>query len=248
MSNASKPRVLITRPAGQQHHFAIRCQQLGFDVSHLPCLTIVARQGEKQQLQKLRAAHETVLFTSANAVRCAHAIESLPWPAVAVHAIGDATANCLQAHGQAIALQPQSPFNSEAYLAQLEQGTPATLLIIKGYGGRDLIQTRLSAANWRVATIDVYDRVIPTLSQSLIDSVFRPAAPDIISVTSDEVLRNLHQLCSLHRSVMYKTPLVVNSERCATLARKLGFLGETLVAIPAGDSGQLECLSRWIKC
>ena len=239
------PRVLITRPAGQQQDFTVRCRQLGFDVAHLPCLMIVARRVDKQLLLQKRAAHETVLFTSANAVRCAHAIDPLPWPATAVHAIGAATANCLQAHGQAVALQPQPPFNSEAYLAQLEQRTPASLLIIKGSGGRNLIPTHLSAAGWQTETIDVYARAAPALSQQLIDSVFCPAPPDIISVTSDEVLTNLFRLCSSHREAMFKTPLIVNSERCATLADELGFVAGTLVARPAGDSGQLECLDRW---
>ena len=247
MSSASMPRVLITRPAGQQENFAIRCRQLGYDVSHLPCLRIIARQVEKQKLLQSSCAHEFVLFTSANAVRYTHAILPLPWPATLVHAIGAATAKCLQAHGQAVALQPQSPFNSEAYLAQLEHRTPASLLIIKGHGGRDLIQTRLSAAGWQVDTIDVYDRVVPTLNQQLIDSVFRPVRPDIISVTSDEILANLCQLCMSHRNAMFMTPLVVNSNRCATLASELGFMADTLVAIPAGDSGQLECLKQWKK-
>ena len=245
MSSASMPRILITRPAGQQENFVIRCQQLGYHVSHLPCLKIIARPVETQILLQKRAAHEAVLFTSANAVRHAHALAPLPWPEILVHAIGAATANCLQAHGQAVALQPQSPFNSEAYIAQLEQRTPASLLIIKGLGGRNLIQTHLSAASWQVDTIDVYDRVIPTLNPQLIDSVFRPARPDIISVTSDEILSNLCQLCVSHQSAMFMTPLVVNSERCATLASELGFMADTLVAIPAGDSGQLECLAQW---
>jgi len=247
MSSTNVPRVLITRPAGQQQDFAIHCKQLGFDVCLLPCLLITARHIDQKELQQLRSTHETVLFTSANAVRCAHAIVPLPWPDTLVHAIGAATANTLQTHGQAVHLQPQSPFNSEAYLAQLEQQTPTSLLIIKGQGGRGLLQPHLSAAGWQVNTLDVYDRVMPTHSPQLIDAVFTPAQPDIISVTSDEVLKNLYQLCTLHRDAMLTTPLVVNSERCAKLARELGFTAETLVAVPAGDSGQLECLDQWYK-
>lgn len=245
MSGTSMPRVLITRPAGQQQDFAKHCRQLGFNVSLLPCLQIVASQVEQQKLLQMLSIHEAVLFTSANAVRCAHAIAPMPWPANQVHAIGAATANCLQEHGQTIHLLPRSPFNSEAYLAQLAQHEPGSLLIIKGRGGRNLLQPHLSADGWQVDTLDVYERIMPTLSTQQIDEVFNPAHPDIISVTSDEILKNLYQLCLSHRDAMIKIPLVVNSERCATLASELGFTAEMLVAIPAGDSGQLECLDRW---
>lgn len=245
MDSSSMPRVLITRPAGQHQDFAARCKEIGFDVSLLPCLQIVARPVEQQLLLQKRDAHEAVLFTSANAVRCAHAIAPLPWPATKVHAIGAATAQCLQAHGQSVCLQPQSPFNSEAYLAQLEQQTPASLLIVKGQGGRGIIQPRLLSAGWCVDSVDVYDRVTPALSPQLVNAAFSPVPPDIISVTSNDVLKNLYQSCLDHRSTLINTPLVVNSERCADLARELGFMAEMHVAVPAGDTGQLVCLQRW---
>lgn len=245
MSSHSVPSVLITRPIGQQQDFALRCTKLGFDVSLLPCLLIVAIPVSQQSLLTLLSTHEAVLFTSTNAVRCAHAILPLPWPDTVVHAIGAATASSLQNHGQAVHLQPQAPFNSEAYLSQLEQQTPASLLIIKGEGGRGLIQPRLVAAGWKVNTLDVYRRVIPSHSPQLIDAVFAPTQPDIISVTSDEILKNLHQLCQPHWGTLCRTALVVNSERCASLACELGFSAETLVAMPPGDAGQLECLDHW---
>jgi len=156
MSSHSVPSVLITRPIGQQQDFALRCTKLGFDVSLLPCLLIVAIPVSQQSLLTLLSTHEAVLFTSTNAVRCAHATLPLPWPDTVVHAIGAATASSLQNHGQAVHLQPQTPFNSEAYLSQLEQQTP-----------------------------------------------------------------------------------------CASLACELGFSAETLVAMPPGDAGQLECLDQW---
>jgi len=241
------PVVLITRPATQQSAFSDGCRDLGFSVSLLPCLQILPCKTDKGYLDRLLEDHTTVLFTSANAVHSAHGIRAFPWPKLHIHAIGAASAKALEQYQQVVALTPQSPFNSEAYIEQLGNAPPESLLIIKGCGGRGVIEPALVDLGWHVSVLDVYERVRPDLLSDDINAIFASSAPDIISVTSDEVLNNLWHLCHQHTNTLRTRPLVVNSERCASLAIDLGFKINAWVAVPAGDKGQLLCLERWKK-
>ena len=241
------PRVLITRPHGQHHGFVRQCAALGFQVEHLPCMEIVALDVNTDHLKRLLTKHCNVLFTSTNAVHCIHQRLPLPWSGITVHAIGEATAKALAAYGQVIAFSPTSPFNSEAYLAQLANQTPSSLLIAKGVGGRELIQKQLHELGWQVETFDTYERRVPSLHARLVDSVFVPTPPDVVTVTSNEILLNLWHLCQSYRDPLRAIQLVCNSKRCAQLATELGFSTRALIAEPAGDTGQVACLEQWIR-
>lgn len=226
--------------------FTRSLQALGFCVSHLPCLAI--RDLPDHQLDKNPAAHfDIVLFTSANAVRCAHAQQPLPWNNVAVHAIGAATALALQSLNQPLAIQPQAPFNSEAYLAQLAPLTPARLLLIKGEGGRGLITGQLQALGWHVSNMDLYRRELPDIDATMTARILLQTPPDIISITSNESLDNLVTLAGENLPVLLDTPLVVNSQRAVEQAMGLGFRKPPLVASPPGDRGQIDAIRHWFE-
>lgn len=238
--------ILNTRPAGQHLPFSNSLQALGFRVSHLPCLLIKCLPGN--QLEQDPALNfDIVLFTSANAVRFAHLQRPFPWNKVAVHAIGAATASALQSLDQPLSLVPQAPFNSEAYLAQLRHLKPARLLLIKGEGGRGLIDSELKAMGWQVSSIDLYRRELPDIDASLAAQVFCESPPDIISITSNESLSNLVTLAGDYLPVLLKLPLVVNSQRAIEQAMRLGFLQTPLVADPPGDQGQLDAIVQWFR-
>ena len=209
-------------------------------------MEIVPLDVNADHLKNLLTKHHIVLFTSTNAVHCVHQWLPLPWTGVTVHAIGEATANALAACGQHIALTPAPPFNSETYLAQLSEQAPTSLLIAKGVGGRELIQKQLHGLGWHIETFDVYERRMPLLQPRLVDTVFVPSPPDIVSVTSNEILLNLWHLGKSHRDTLRALQLVCNSKRCAQLAVELGFFTNALIAEPAGDTGQVACLEQWM--
>ena len=122
-------------------------------------------------------------------------------------------------------------------------------LIIKGLGGRDLIEKTLEAEGTDVQVMPVYKRVMPVVSDSERQRVFIETPPDIISITSDDVLRNLVNIAGPdYANVLHATQLVVNSERCAAMAARLGFDHIAKVANPPGDVGQLaaimDCLAN----
>lgn len=242
--STSSAHILNTRPAGQHQGFTSSLEALGFTVSHLPCLAI---RGLPDHLLERDPAEyvDIVLFTSANAVRFAHAQRPFPWSNVAVHAIGAATATALQLLHQPLAMQPQAPFNSEACLAQLARLSPSRLLLIKGEGGRGLITSELQAMGWQVSEMDLYRRELPRVEPDVTARILGSSPPDMISITSNESLTNLVTLAGRYRPVLLGIPLVVNSERAAEQAVESGFLVRPLVARPPGDRGQIESIRQY---
>jgi uroporphyrinogen-III synthase len=238
--------ILITRPMGQQQAFSASCSKLGLGVAHLPCLAIEPLLDHQLSAQLLRQC-DSVLFTSKNAVIHAHRCWPMPWLDTTVNSIGPATTAALAALNQPVELTANPPFTSESYLQQLERLPPQTLLIIKGSGGRTLIAERLRELGWSVQGADVYQRSLPAISTESVTDIIQNSAPDIISITSGEALHNLKILAHNHWDTLCKLPLIVNSERTATQAQSIGFEQPAMVAVNAGDEGQLEQVKCWLS-
>lgn len=243
-----KVRVLVTRPKHQQSHFLKSCEDAGLAPITLPCIDILPVECEIDHNEINQA--DLVFFTSRNAVEFAHSILPLPWTGAKVYAIGRATERVLGKLGQALVQPPVHPYTSEAFLEWYETQTPIkSALIVKGMGGRDLIETYFQKNKVSVIVKPVYKRVSPVVSDAERQRVFVETPPDIISITSDEVLRNLVNIAGpVYADVLHASQLVVNSERCAEMAVRLGFDLSPKVANPPGDVGQMaaimDCLSN----
>mgnify|MGYP000630562725 CR=1 FL=1 len=240
------PHILITRPLGQHQPFIDQLQLMGLSVSHLPCLSIEPVPEARLQADPAEQ-HDSALFTSVNAVRQAHRQRPLPWPGLAVYAIGSATGQALQHHGQTIAILPDSPYDSESFLKQIGTRQAGRLLLVKGCGGRGVLAPGLRELGWQVDSANVYRRRLPDVPASRVAQVFEQQPPELISITSNECLQNLVTLCADHLPRIRQLPLVVNSVRATELARDLGFEQPPLVATPPGDQGQLACIRRWLQ-
>ena len=239
-----RPRLLVTRPKGQENTLVADSEALGFAVVHLPCLDI---QATDKQIEASDLAHvDAVVFTSTNAVTYANQKLSLPWNEIDAYALGDATAKALSALGQSVIRQPVPPYNSEAFVHLLQQQSslPDRLLIVKGVGGRGYIEAQLEPTSTEVITVDVYQRQCPTPDATLATRLSAPF--DIISVMSNETLDNLVHLANPHLGTLLQHDLIVNSERTRQHAQQSGFTGNVYVAPHAGNSGQLEVLSNWL--
>jgi len=233
---------LVTRPKHQQSLFLKSCVDAGLETISLPCLDILPVESELTNTDVKQS--ELVIFTSRNAVEFAHAINPLPWKKANVYAIGRATERVLGKLGQALIHPPVEPYNSEAFLDWYKTQEPIkSALLVTGMGGRDLIETQLRASGVDVVIRPVYKRVIPVVSDAERQRVFVDTPPDIISVTSDDALRNLVNIAGpAYASVLHSTQLVVNSERCADMAARLKFDHRAIVASPPGDVGQLAAI------
>lgn len=242
---AARPRLLITRPAGQENSLVADSEALGFDVVHVPCLEIQATDVHIKQSDLIGS--DAVVFTSTNAVVYANQKRSLPWADIDVYALGVATANTLEAFGQSVTSKPLPPYNSEAFLSVLQRQSalPNQLLVVKGVGGRGYIEEQFETTSTRVTTLDVYQRQCPVPDASLATTLSTPF--DIISVMSNETLDNLIQLATPHLGTLLQHDLIVNSERTRHHALESGFGGTIYVAPYAGNSGQLDVLSNWLN-
>lgn len=242
-----RPRVLITRPRAQAKSFAQLCTHIGFEVTLLPCLEIVPLPIQRHSLSARLGDDQTVLFTSANAVHQAHVLQPLPWSHQKIHAIGAATARALTLYEQQVEFAPRAPYNSEAYLEQIQHSAPESLLILKGCGGRDHIQNTLNARGCKISSLDLYYRRLPQIADELVEESLLHNPPDVISVTSNAALNNLCIIAKAHLHSVKSLPLIVNSSRCAEQAVNKGFTHPARVANPAGDQGQAECLLQWLN-
>ncbi len=239
-------RVLVTRPAHQQSLFIDRCIALELIPISMPCIDILPV--DVNIPAALVNNTELILFTSRNAVDFAHNRRPLPWLGKKVYALGDATARALDRLKQPLASRPMSPFTSEAFINWLSTQPPCSrALIIKGVGGRNVIEAYFNKLKTPVDILDVYKRVQPVVSDAERQRVFADQRADIVSVTSDEGLRNLvHIAGARYGNVLHRLPLIVNRDRTAALAARLGFEHTALVAHPPGDNGQIKILTEWL--
>jgi len=239
--------VLVTRPKHQQSSFIARCTDAGLDTLSLPCIDILPVDCSINTTEI--AAADFVFFTSRNAVEFAHTLLPLPWKGASVYCIGRATQRALASFNQELAHPPIEPYNSEAFISWLKtQPAISSALIIKGVGGRDLLETYLEDTGASVTVKNVYKRVTPVVSDAERQRIFIDTPPDVISVTSDDVLRNLVNIAGpTYAHELHATPIVVNSERCANLAVRLGFDHGPIIASPPGDDGQIDGIKQWLK-
>lgn len=235
-------RVLITRPTHQQTNILASCHAAGLETVVLPCLDILPVDCKIETADIDQA--DLIFFTSRNAVEFAHTIKPFPWNNAKVYAIGRATERVLGNLGQSLVHPPVDPYSSEAFIEWYKTQPPIkSALIIKGMGGRDLIETHLEANGVSVAVKPVYKRIAPVVSDSERQRVFIETPPHIVSITSDEVLRNLVNIAGPdYANILHATRLVVNSERCADMAARLGFDHSARVATPPGDVGQMAAI------
>ena len=190
---------------------------------------------------------DAVILVSANAARYALEWIDRYWPQLPPHlkwyAVGDATARRLAAAG-IVANTPDGKANSEALL-QLEgllQVENNKILIVKGGGGRALLQDELARRGAQVQSLALYHRGLPEYSAADIAQILGEQLPDALMATSVDAVNNLDELLLRVGEEHYGLPLVVASERIAGVAREKGF-SEVIAARGASDECILQALN-----
>lgn len=238
--------VLVTRPAAQAAVLAANIHALGGEAVILPAIDIVPITSAVA----LADEHQLVVFVSVNAVE--HGAKLINrTPATRIAAIGRATAAALAAAEMAADIVPEAGFDSETLLAHPDLNlTPGSrVLIVRGTGGREVLQETFVARGCSVETLDVYQRVLPAIDeQSLADLEASWAAGgiDIVTATSVETLRNLTALLSERgRELLKTTPLVVAGRRIMQAAIDMGLCAQCVIAAGADDQSIIGALSQW---
>ncbi len=244
--------VLVTRPAAQAESLCQRIAERGaFVPVRFPTLAIAPPHDVTAAQTHFAegASYHAALFTSVNAVYGTLAL--LPQPhgldRLRRLAIGEATAQALNACGFPAHAVAPPPHTSEALLAlpALHHVTGQNWLIVRGEGGRPILADTLRARGAQVQVVEVYRRIKPTIAPALLHTVIDHGIHQRIAailMTSQESLRNLIELLPTDAgSWLYRIPLIVISHRLALEAQHQGF--HTIqVATAASDTALLQAL------
>ena len=236
--------VLVTRPASQS---ASLCEQL----VHYGATAIAFPTVEIEAVSAAAASgHDLIVFVSVNAV--AHGIHLIEkGPTARIAAIGRATAAALAQTAFPADIVPAAGFNSEALLAHpdLTLASGARVLIVRGAGGRELLQESFAAQGLLVETREVYRRIRPALDDAVrnaLEERWLQDGIDVITATSIETLHNLIDLLSERgHGLLRETVLLVASRRIADAAQAAGLNGAVIVANGADDASMIGALAQW---
>jgi uroporphyrinogen-III synthase len=226
--------LLNTRPSNQGELLNYEIKQLGGNVITLPLLSIRKKNDWLNQLSSV-AAYRKLLFTSQNAARIfMQSIEKKQIqlaPDACLIAIGEATAKELQQYSSSPVITPSSPDSEHVLrLSQLNQIKQENILLVKGEGGRGLLEKELNCRGCKLTIFDVYKRCPSKISEEKINSLWRNNQVNIILFTSGEAIQHLVKVISTQGLVwLYQIPCIVISKRLADISDELGIKNTFIV-------------------
>lgn len=227
---SARPRVLITRPGERAGPLREALEACGAEVETLEAMRLEALA----ETPAMRRAwldfdlYHGVVAVSPFAAECLAEGLDRYWPQLPLgprfYAVGAGTARVLNERlGVRVHLPPAGHGDtSEALLrlASLRRLDDRRVLLIAGEGGRTLLADSLRRRGARLTHLALYRRrcVTPTgmAADRLGDGNF-----SALVVTSGELLEHLAGWCS---KAALNQPLIVSSQRLATLAQTLGYL------------------------
>ena len=235
---ANAPWHLISlRPAGQHDTLRRAAARFGARTLAVSPWRLQTRDDDttRHALQHALAG-DLLIFTSPAAANAACALvapEQLN-AATQLIAVGEGTARALRRHGIS-KVQAPSRMDSEGLLAlpALAELHGKQVALVTAPGGRGVIAAQVQARGAQLQRVDVYSRIPLPLPAATLGRLQALAGPAVLAVSSGEALEHvLPQLPTFLRERWQRQPLVVASERLATLARSHGFADIHLAAGP----------------
>lgn len=250
-------RVWVTRPVEQSDRLCSLINGAGGRAVRFPVIEIAAVEDNGRAVATLNKAaqYTQIIFISSNAVR--YAFELVPdlVPSLRgrqVLAVGGATREALEKQGVKDVQVCGDRGGSEGLL-ELDQlngvaMTNAAVLIVRGSGGRELLEAELRRRGAEVQHAEVYRRKMPDTEPGAVAALWRDDKPAVIVVTSVEGLHNLLELTgSDHRQELLESALVVISDRIGDAAVNLGFVHPPVVAAGTSDEGLLKAVLKTVE-
>lgn len=244
-------RVIVTRPAAQAADWVVQLRLRGLDALALPLIGICpAEDLTALTVAWLALAHQRlVVFVSPNAAEqfFAHRPSSVSWPvAVLAGSPGPGTTRALLALGvpARLIVEPAADapqFDSESLWLQLagRDWHAASVLIVRGDGGRDWLADTLRRNGAQVGHVAAYRRVAPVFSAAesrlLLEALGAPAL-HLWLFSSSEAIDHLGVAAGADGSVDWSLARAIATHpRVASRARQQGF-GRVIEARPALDT------------
>jgi uroporphyrinogen-III synthase len=252
VSAARQPRVLVTRPAAQAASWVERLRAHGLRAEALPLIAIAPLK-DRDALQSAWSslpARRLVVFVSPNAALQFFAARpaSGAWPAgLEAAAPGPGTAQALTDAGVAATAivapaADSAQLDSESLWLRLRgrdwQG--ASVLVVRGDGGRTWLVERLRECGAQVDTVSAYRRVAPSFAGDQgrrLEAAL--AAADVVWLfSSAEAIGNLERAAGSGRFAAARA--VATHPRIAARARAAGFA--SVVAAGPGLDAVVACI------
>ncbi len=245
----SKTSIVVTRPNQQNKSLCEDLTSLGASPIAFPCIEISPLFAfDKVALESLLPDCQLIIFISTNAVQ--YGLKAIPdltekIPASCrFAAIGTSTAQALLSNGINRILTPSSNFDSEELLKlpELQNVNQASILIIKGQGGRSLLHKTLEDRGANIHSIDVYQRTLP---KSINLDVLNVKI-DLLLFTSSETVNNFLALTPKSlQSTLLDCQTLVGHARIADKVTSLGFKKLPIIAATPSDMDMLAAINQW---
>lgn len=252
---AVKTRVLVTRPAGQADALLRSLAELDLTAVHLPMLSVeaidpLASQDRQCVLDLDRYDH--AIFVSANAANLGMTCIENYWPqlpdGLRYWAVGVSTARALEPF-HLTACYPETNMSSEGLLELLasEDMTDKRVLIVKGDGGRSLLQEALLARGATVDSLRCYRRGPVSYEEADLQALRSDEAPHLILISSGEGLDCLNRLLRpLEHTKLATTAVITPSPRVLEQAKESGWR-DVVCASSAADDAMLASTKEWLE-
>ena len=222
----NKP-VLVVRPLREEDAFLRLLDQAGISFNYIPIMSIDPVAVDTDDFARATAyidglnQFDQVIFISANAAEIGLPMIAQRWPQIPKNteflAVGQQTADIFSAFDYSVSYPQRQP-NTEGLLqelAQLQDLTARSVLILRGGSGRKTLGDELVRRGAQVTYAELYHRNID--SNHLIEAQnFVPQASCLV-VHSGELLQAMGVPADKH------IPLVVPSDRIAHLAQEMGY-------------------------
>jgi len=242
----------VTRPASQAGPLCNAISENGGQVVSFPVTEIqpIPVSVESEQILKCFEQIDMVIFISVNAVQYGASVTRLLKSnpcRTKIAAIGQATANALEALNLKVDIKPESPFNSESLLNLdcMKNVKEKNILIIKGEGGRTYLAEQLTKRSARVRFLDAYKRITPNSSAESVIKQWHDGEINVVTSFSVEALDNLSaMLGEPGKSLLNKTPHIVISKRMFDHLKNTGITAPVMIADEASDKAVVDALIR----
>jgi uroporphyrinogen-III synthase len=241
-------RILVTRPAAQAEEWVSQLQRAGLDAVALPLMAIAAPHDPAavhQARTELPAKH-LVFFVSPNAAEWffLQRDETFSWPPkLQAASPGPGTSAVLRRCGvpSHLIVEPAADapqFDSEALWAVLKSQTwvGASVLVVRGDGGRDWLAEQLREAGAEVSFVSAYRRTAPNFDApalALLEAALALPQRHLWFFSSSEAVVNLMDAPQLLGSGMDWSggTALATHPRIADSAKAAGF-GNVLTSRP----------------
>lgn len=244
--------VLVTRPKHQATPLCRLLEAQGAEAHRFAAIEIEPLAERRELAARLGAleAYQLIIFSSANAVRYGAPLLEQKRD-LDLAAIGPATSRALNQAGYRVAVQSSQGSDSEGLLLHPRLASVAgnRILLVKGSGGRELLERELTRRGAQVTVAEVYRRECaqPSAAElAALEARFLEHTIRVVTATSVEIGSNLLGLATpTLRRCFDAVHWLVPGARVAESLREAGLKGTLLQARSAEDQDLVSALLRW---